>query len=384
MHFLRKLVQPRLRTMNEIQINKKYILSNVSYLESLHPETALFPVLKSNAYGHGLEQMMSILNKTWISHVCVDSLPEYYRLKKITNKKIVLIGEMIKENYKKLDFRQTIPCVYNIDTIHYLIWLRKKMTIHLFVNTWMNREWVHQSNLSEILELLHGNNYIDIDGVLSHLSDADGISDDNVYHTEQQIALFKSMHDQIVDAWFSPDYRYIGNSAGLLKIDDPFFTARRPWLALYGYNPLSPQDEYYKKWEKLQPALRIRSIIISQQPIQSWEWASYLKTRKASADGMLWTIPFGYTEWLPRNWSNKYVFSYGKWSKKWVQQVWNVCMNLCSIDCTWTWLTVGDSIELVSRNNGDEHSLMKQAERAWVISYEFLVNIDSWLRRTVV
>lgn len=58
---LKNLFKPKLKTLNTITINKEYILKNVEYLKSLKPNNAIFPVLKSNAYGHGIFQILQIL-----------------------------------------------------------------------------------------------------------------------------------------------------------------------------------------------------------------------------------------------------------------------------------------------------------------------------------
>ncbi|MBU0627386.1 alanine racemase [Patescibacteria group bacterium] len=51
----------------------------------------MFPVLKSNAYGHGLEQVAKILNKTCAEYLVVDSYPEYVIAKKCSNKPILIL-----------------------------------------------------------------------------------------------------------------------------------------------------------------------------------------------------------------------------------------------------------------------------------------------------
>lgn len=77
---------------------------------------------------------------------------------------------------------------------------------------------------------------------MSHLANAD-ISNNSF--TEHQISAFKKQYQIIIDAGHRPSYVHIANSAGISKISDPLFTASRTGLAMYGYNPLEPDDEYY-------------------------------------------------------------------------------------------------------------------------------------------
>lgn len=136
----RKLFWPKLDPMNRIKISKEHILHNFAYLQCLRPKDAIFPVLKSNAYGHGLVEMTKILNCVDCPYLVVDSLPEYFQARRFTKKKFLLIGETIPQNYRKLKSDRVTFAVYNKLTLEYLLSFRKKFTVHFFLNTGMNRE----------------------------------------------------------------------------------------------------------------------------------------------------------------------------------------------------------------------------------------------------
>lgn len=106
--------------MNTIWLRKKILLQNLEYLQSLQPQAAIFPVLKSNAYGHGLKHIAQIFAKTNVPYLTVDSYPEYVVVKKYSHLPILLLGETLLDNYKKFDHKQTTFCVYNFGTIRYL------------------------------------------------------------------------------------------------------------------------------------------------------------------------------------------------------------------------------------------------------------------------
>ena len=77
--------------MNIIRLRKKILLQNLEYLQSLQPQAALFPVLKSNAYGHGLKQITKILSRTDVPYIAVDSYPEYVVVKKHSSLPILIL-----------------------------------------------------------------------------------------------------------------------------------------------------------------------------------------------------------------------------------------------------------------------------------------------------
>ncbi len=100
--------------MNIIRLRKRILLDNLEYLQSLQPQASIFPVLKSNAYGHGLQQIVRMLRNTDVPYIAVDSYPEYITVKEHCKIPILLIGETLLENYKKFDHKITTFCVYNI------------------------------------------------------------------------------------------------------------------------------------------------------------------------------------------------------------------------------------------------------------------------------
>lgn len=126
--------------MNIIWLRKKILLQNLQYLQSIQPQAGIFPVLKSNAYGHGLQQIVRMLRHTDAAYIAVDSYPEYITVRDNCKIPILLLGETLLENYKKFDHKITTFCVYNIGTIRHLGRLEKPTKIHLFLNTGMNRE----------------------------------------------------------------------------------------------------------------------------------------------------------------------------------------------------------------------------------------------------
>ena len=188
------------------------------------------------------------------------------------------------------------------------------------------------------------------------------------------------MYYKILDAWFSPHRRHIGNSAAMFKITDDFFNAYRPWLALYGYNPLHPQDQLYKHGDNLSPIISITSRVISLQTIWPGDWVSYHHDYKPNDKETIATLPFGYAEWLARNTSGKIFI---KHRKTFFRQVGSICMNLSSyvVDSS---VHIGDEIEIISDNSRAKNSMTNLAEQSWTIVYETLVKLDRGIRREIV
>lgn len=363
--------------MNVVWLRKKVLLQNLAYLQWLQPQAAIFPVLKSNAYGHGLKHVVQMLAKTEVPYIAVDSYPEYVVVKKHSSLPILLLGETLLENYKKFDHKKVTFCVYNLWTIRHLWRLGKATRIHLFFNTGMNREGIQEDELSGCMKELQSHPNLVVEGVLSHFFDADALSDNTL---TDQIQCFKRMYYKVLDSWFTPKRRHIGNSAAMFKINDDFFNAYRPWIALYWYTPLRPEDPLYKQTNNLFPVLSITSRVMSLQTIWPWSWVSYHHEYRPSDKEIVATVPFGYAEWLSRNASGTLFI---KHRKTFFRQVGSICMNLSTyvVDSS---VHIGDEVEIISDNPRAKNSLPTLAEQSGTIVYETLVKLDRGIRREIL
>lgn len=376
--FLRKIFLPQPEPMNVIYIHKKNIINNLEVLQSLQPKAEIFPVLKSNAYGHGLKQITKIIKKLDVPYLIVDSFPEYMIVKKYTKQEILLLGETLPENYYNFNFKRTTFCISNIQALEVIWKMNKEVRIHIFLNTGMNREWIDEENMDKFIEILKKYPQIDLTGVMSHLHSADKIYGNYI---DEQIDKFKKMYYQIVNAGYAPMWRHIWNSAGLMKIKDDFFNAFRPGLAMYGYNPLQESDENFAQWKKLKPALSIDSRVICLHDLQYSQWVSYGRDYTTMWTEKVATIPFGYAEWLPKSLSGKIIFSNG-W-RKYFKQIGAICMNICSVLVDWS-VNLYDEIEIISENQSSKNTVKSLVEQNWMIIYEFLVKLDRGIRREII
>lgn len=376
--FLRRLFHPRVTPMNTIYISRTAIIHNLKLLQSIQPNYALFPVVKSNAYGHGLQQVSKILDKTDVPYLVVDSYPEYVIVKKYSKKNILLLWETLPENYRFFDSKRVTFCVYNLQTLEKLGRRGRDVKIHIFINTGMYREWANPHTLSEYIKLLQKYPKIHLEWVLSHFHSADA---KGIQSLNEQTQAFKDAYYTFLDAGYTPIYRYIANSAWLLKIDDDFFNAARPWLALYGCNPLHPDDEFHDRGKKLQPALRVTSRVVALQEVAADQGVSYEYQRTSPTATTIAVIPFGYAEWLNRASSNALTFS--RKGKK-VHQVGRITMNLSCIDIADYHVRLGDEIEIISHKATAPNSIYAIAEKSGTIPYEILVRLDSKIRRVVI
>lgn len=381
LNYLRLLLKPKYETLNRLEIKASAILSNLKLLQEKQPQAEIIPVLKSNAYGHGLKELCQILNDAQVKMVAVDSYPEAQIAYRYFKGKILLLGEMPIAVYQYLSWRRTEVCVYNKLTLRALADLGVKAKIHLFVNSGMNREgiknlsafWQEQKDCWSNLEIV---------GLCSHLVEAEGSGQLN---QKQSASFFKDLEFLHQQGCY-PRSVHLGNSAGAFSLSDKRLTAFRPGLAIYGYNPFPENSQYYDQAQSLTPALRVLSTVVSVQTITKGEVVSYNATYRAERDTQIAVIPFGYYEGLDLRLSNLANFQIIPDDKKILAKVaGRVCMNLTCLDVDReVKVTPGMRVLVISNNRQDPNSLENLARLQKCIVYELLVKFQANIRRIIV
>lgn len=373
--FIHSLFVRKTRALNTINLSEKALLNNFSYLLSLHPWAAFFPVIKSNAYGHGIQQIATMLKHTSCTYICVDSYPEYKIASKCNDHQYLVLSDTNPHNYKLYNWKRTAFVVSSFSTLDYFIERWKKVRVHLFINTGMNREWFDSKDIPEIITLLKGSPHIVLEGIMSHLSHGDSSISS---HTDNQIIRFKEIYQLLIDAWFSVQYRHIWASAGIFTIQDDFFNAWRAWIALYWYSPLLWDHPHQSDTHPLQPIATVQSTVLTIRDIAKWESVGYNGTWTADQATTIALIPFWYYEWLPRYLSNKRSVKRGN---VFLPVVWNISMNYMTVATLGHPVQVWDTITLYGSDDNDIN-IPSNAAKLWNTNiYEVMIRRNEKIRR---
>lgn len=365
-------LERKIDTLNRVEVIAGNILHNFDFFQKENKHAKIFPVLKSNAYGHGLKQVVKILENRGVEYFIVDSYYEALQIKEVSNKKVLMIGYTKPENYKYFKWKNLAVSIFDMESLKTLGKLGQKINVHLFVNTGMNREGISIKDLPLYLAELKKYSALNMEGVCTHLADADNEEDD---FTNQQIEKFKKALKIIKDADFNPKYKHISATGGSYKIKFPDFNAVRLGIGLYGYNPAKLFDQ------KLKPAVRVISTVVSVQELKPGDKVSYNCTYMAGKDMKIAILPVGYYECLDRKLSNKGFF---KVKDQFLPITGRVCMNLTCVDIVDLDLKIGDEVVVISEKTNDKNSVENMAQMIDTISYEVLTRINGSIRRIII
>lgn len=367
------------KPLNSVVIFQNALKHNHFELQKKHPHAALCPVLKSNAYGHGLIPTARIFDKMKLPFLVVDSLYEAYELYKIgLTTPILITGYTAPQNFtlKPVPFHIAL---FDIDLARTLNEFQKGCNVHIFIDSGMSREGITLQDLPAFLEEMKKLKNLNVVGICSHLADAD--NPQSTAHVDSQIAVFKQALALMKEYGFDPAWKHISASGGAFKITDEVFTMLRVGLAHYGISPLEDTDPH-KNNISLMPALEFHSTLAQIKKIPKGSVVGYGCTYTAQTDIAVGLLPAGYYEGVDRRLSNK---GFVKIREHMCPIIGRVSMNMTTIDITGLKnATVGEKVIIYSSYPKDKNSLVNAARIAGTIPYDLMVHLAESVKRIVI
>ncbi|MBI2444434.1 MAG: alanine racemase [Candidatus Magasanikbacteria bacterium] len=362
------------RSLVEIKISAGALRRNLAVFQIRYPNLAFAPVLKSNAYGHGLALAARILEALPIPFLVVDSYFEALLLRRAgIHTPLLIIGYASDEQLA----RPISNCAFTISSLDQLKRLaelqHQRLVIHLKIDTGMHRQGIAPAEAGEAMAILQRSPRLRLEGIASHLAQAE-TADDNF--TSGQIAAWNNLAGEWRRAF--PDLRYVhlSNTEGTRWSNQIDANLVRLGLGLYGYR-LRPDSEL-----GLTPALSLHTVVTAVKSVAAGAQVGYNTTFTAPRPMRLAILPLGYHEGIDRRLSNRGVV---KIADRFCPIVGRVSMNITIIDVSAApAVREGTPVTVISANPADLNSVTAIAEQCGTIPYEILVHLSPSLRRTVV
>ncbi len=360
---------PELRpTYAEIDLGR--FRNNVGVLgRSLPTGARLVAVLKADGYGHGAVELARQLSTDNAAMIAVSLLEEGLELRRagITMPLLVLGPLSADQVPVALDHDITIGIVGPEElALAAQIARTRDVPVHLKLDSGMGRMGVVESELPEVLELLRAAPRLQIEGIYTHLANADDASDP---FTTRQITTFTRMVKGLRDNGIEAPLHHFANSAAALRgLVWPGDFAR-VGIALYGPQPIALRGG------TIEPVLRWRTEIMRLKDLPAGHAIGYGTTFHTKRPSRIATLPVGYADGYDRLLSNcGEVLVRGRR----VPVVGRVSMDLVTIDVTdLPDARMGDEVLLL----GDGITADELATKTQTISYEVFCRISARVPR---
>jgi alanine racemase len=248
---------------------------------------------------------------------------------------------------------------------------RKKVKVHLKVDTGMGRLGVPFHLWADFLKEIPRSSNIEVEGLLSHFS----MMDEEKRYTHRQWETFQKAVRIAEEMGISYSYLHMASSAILTAIPTYSATLARPGIMLYGSYP-SPA---FKNLIPLKPVMTLKTRIHFLKSVPPGTRISYGGTFTTKRESLIATLPIGYADGYSRHLSNQgEVLIRGKRAPV----VGRVCMDFITVDVTdIPHVSIGDEVVLMGRQGKERISAEEIAEKINSISYEVLCLIGKRVPR---
>ena len=242
--------------MSYIKLNKQNLFSNLDYFSKVcGNKEKVCTVLKDNAYGHGLEQMASMVSEYGIKHICVRNLEEANLAKKHNFESILVFYDIPTTKDDSL--------IIAINSLRHLDLTPNGSRIELKFDSGMNRNGILFSEIQDAVKIIHEKELI-LNGTFTHFCCSDELND----ITREQEENFLKAVDEL-KKYISYDFRiHCANSTGTLRVDMNKYDMARVGLGIYGY--LDLEEEKY-----LKPILSLYGERITTKQITKGDHVGY-------------------------------------------------------------------------------------------------------------
>ncbi len=363
-----------------VEVDLQRLADNFRAIKAHVTPAKVMPILKANAYGHGLLRVAQLMETLGADYIGVAVLEEGILLRQNGIRMPILVLGGILGNqvpgFLKHSLAITASSIDKLVQVNDVAaQLGVKAKVHLKIDTGMERIGVHYYNAESFLEAAMQCPMIEVEGIYSHFANAD---QPDLADARMQLERF-----QQVLSFFErqglppPPLRHMANSPAILQLPEANFDLVRPGLLLYGVYP----SQQISHTVAVRPALSWTSRVVYFKVIQPGHPVGYSSTWQSDHMVRAVTAPVGYGDGYFRSMSHKaQVLLRGKK----YPVVGRISMDQIVINLEWDSAYNDDEVILIGEAGDESITCEDLAEWAGTIPYEILTNINTRVPRVYI
>lgn len=376
-----------------IELDKNALNNNIRFIKShLGSGVRYSMVVKANAYGHGIEQLLPAIEECGVTHFSVFSIAEAMRVHQAKHEDCeVMIMGWIDNDYLEWAIQKDVSFfVFTPDRLKQTLQKAKEVNkaarVHLELETGMHRTGFCADQLGEVFDVLKSNpDHLKLEGLCTHYAGAEDYG--NYDRVRNQIKTFDYLCKLFEENGLSPRYKHSACSAALLNFPETVGDLVRVGISSYGYWPNSETKMRYTmkhdvQDDPLQRILSWKSKVLSVNTVAENEYISYGKSYLTNRPSKIATVPVGYGYGFSRTLSNN---GHVLLNDKRAPVVGSVNMNMMVLDVTDVGdVDVGDEVVLIGKQDNAEITVSSFSDMNNSMNYELLTRLPHHIpRRTV-
>lgn len=370
-------------SLSFIEISKSQLLKNIeSFKKFTGPNTELAVVVKANAYGHGQNEVASVINDC-VDYFQVDDLQELLSLKDSVSKPILVLGYVAKNEIEEALKAGGILSIYDIERLKIVEKTAKKLgikpRIHVKIDADLGRQGLLINQLDGFISECKKCKNIILDGIYSHFANIEDTEDFS--HAQKQIDTFTEAKEAFEKAGFENLKSHISATSGILVYDKNLKKNNivRLGIGLYGMWPSEYLKNEFQDKVNIKPVIRWVTHVAQVKTLPAGHTIGYGLTYKTEKTTKIAVIPQGYSDGYDRSLSNLgEVLIQGKKCKV----LGRVAMNMFVVDISKLEdVKLEDEVVLLGKQGDEEITAEEIAGKIDTINYEVTTRISPLLPR---
>lgn len=371
-----------MQPLSWIEISRENLIHNISQIRGILGSHKLGVVVKANAYGHGMKEIVSVI-ENYVDYFQVDDFQELQEIRKYTNKPVLILGYMtIPESVIAFKDYHAILGIFHNDPGRFEQLnqvgkqLGKKVPVHIEVDALLGRLGTLASDAENLIRTIREYEHIEVISLYAHFSDIEDAG--NLDHAHQQHAQLKTLSEKVGIPY------HISATSGILSDPNTNWGGNmmRLGIGLYG---IWPSESLRNQWQgkiELRSVLSWKTCVAQVKTLPAEYPIGYGRSHITKQETKIAIIPQGYSDGYDRGFSNKgYVLTGGTRCS----MLGRVAMNMFVVDVTHLEkVAEGDEVVLVGTQGDASITVEELARIIGTINYEILARISPLLTRIVI
>jgi alanine racemase len=359
-----------------VEVDLKTLSDNFRKIKEHVSPVKVMPILKANAYGHGLVRIAQFYQELKADYLGVAVVEEGILLRESgINIPILVLGGIWGNqvpHFLQHDLTITASSIDKLNQIDDIAEQMKiKAKVHLKIDTGMERIGVHYYNAEKFLDAAYSCKNMEVEGIYSHFASADA---SDLSFTRKQLERFEEVLTFFDKRSVELPIRHISNSGGVLQLPEANFDMVRPGIMLFGVYP----TREVKNTIDVQPALTWKSLVVYFKVIKANHPVGYDSTWKSERNIRAVTIPVGYGDGYMRSMSPKAEVLI---KDKRYPVIGTISMDQIIANINNDSAYNGDEVILLGSDGNNSITCEELAEWAGTNPYEILTNINTRVPR---
>lgn len=296
-----------------LELDARALTHNIQQFKGVIPSHAhLAVVVKANAYGHGLEQIGSLLNANdHVLYLLVATLDEAIRLRSQGVSKSILIVNPVRTDVDiaadyQIDLMVTDTDIFDVMN-KAARQVTKQLNIHLKVDTGLSRFGYHPDQIPELIAMISSKySYLTIKGLYTHFAES---NNSDLTYTLWQQEQFSALLNHLANKGITIPLIHDANTAASTSLNHhPAINFFRIGAGAYGIWP-SEATRSYNWLPEHYPQLKLvadwKTRIVHIKQVPAGTFVGYNRTYQTHRETIIGILPVGYYDGLDKRLSNK-------------------------------------------------------------------------------